>query len=317
MIASAAFLTACKKNEETPLMKQAKQSFGVLPDKMPGSENDTADRIALGQALYMDPRLSVNDSQSCNTCHRIDAKMGGVDNAQFSTGAHGELGGRNAPTVLNAGFQFAQFWDGRAKDLQEQAKGPILNPVEMAMPSPEEVVKKISAIETYQDMFKKAFPGQENPITYDNLGEAIAAFERTLITRDRFDDYMKGDDTALNDEEKAGLELFMNKGCNSCHGGPALGGQMYQKVGVRNPYKNPKDFGRYEVTKKDEDRFFFKVPVLRNIALTAPYFHDGGAATLEEAVMHMAWIQLGEKLTDEEAAKITAFLKTLTDKERL
>jgi cytochrome c peroxidase len=317
LVSAVFFAVSCKgKVEETPLMKQAKGVIQPLPEKMPGAEKDTAERIALGKALYMDNRLSVNDSQSCNTCHRLDNKLGGVDNEKFSPGAHKEMGGRNAPTVLNAGFQLAQFWDGRAKDLQEQAKGPVLNSVEMAMPSPEAVVKKISEVKEYQEMFKKAFPDEKDPLTYDNLAEAIAAFERTLVTHDRFDDYLKGNDSALNDEEKVGLELFMAKGCTACHNGPAIGGQTYQKLGAVNPYSNTKDMGRFDVTKKEEDKFFFKVPVLRNIALTAPYFHDGGVATLEEAVTQMAWLQLGQKLTEEETKKIVAFLNTLTDKER-
>ncbi|RME90937.1 MAG: cytochrome-c peroxidase, partial [Verrucomicrobia bacterium] len=227
------------------LREQAKAVFGVLPDKMPGSENDTPARIELGRKLYFDNRLSVNDSQSCNTCHRLDEKRGGVDNEPTSLGAHGKRGDRNAPTTLNAGFHIAQFWDGRAKDLKEQAKGPVLNPVEMAMPSEEAVVKKLSAIPEYRELFAKAFPDSDPAITYDNMAEAIAAFERTLITRDRFDDFLKGDDQALTAQELKGLETFMTIGCLTCHMSPTIGGNSYQKVGLIHAYENTKDKGRY------------------------------------------------------------------------
>ena len=305
-----------KKAKE--LAKQSKETIGILPDKMPGAENDTAKKIELGKKLYFETKLSINDSQSCASCHKIDEKLGGVDNLQFSPGAKGEFGGRNSPTVLNAGFHIAQFWDGRAKDLKEQAKGPILNPVEMAMPSEKAVIDKISAIEEYQKLFKEAYPESKDPITYDNLADAIAAFERTLITKDKFDDFQKGDLKALNAEELDGLNLFMNElDCTQCHDGPVLGGNGYEKVGVQKPYTSKKDKGRFDVTKNEDDLFKFKVPSLRNIALTNPYFHDGSVVTLEEAVKTMADIQLGETLTDVQTQKIVKFLKTLTDKERL
>ncbi|MFN3246723.1 MAG: cytochrome-c peroxidase, partial [Leptonema sp. (in: bacteria)] len=214
-----------------------------------------------------------------------------------------------------AGFHIAQFWDGRAKDLVEQAKGPILNPVEMAMPSEAAVVKKISAIQEYKDLFPKAFPNEKEAITYENIAKAIAAFESTLITKDRFDDFLKGDAKSLTPEEQKGLKTFMDVGCIQCHNGALLGGNSYQKMGKLNPYET-KDLGRYNVTKKEEDKYMFKVPSLRNVALTAPYFHDGQAKTLEDAVKQMAWLQLNKKLTDEEVQSIVAFLKSLTDKSR-
>lgn len=302
--------------EPQALREQALAIFGVLPDKMPGSENDTPARIELGRKLYFDNRLSVNDSQSCNTCHRLDENRGGVDNEPTSLGAHGKRGDRNAPTTLNAGFHIAQFWDGRAKDLKEQAKGPVLNPVEMAMPSEEAVVKKLSNVPEYRDLFAKAFPGEDPAITYDNMAEAIAAFERTLITRDRFDDFLKGDDQALTAQELKGLETFLNLGCVTCHMGPVIGGNTYQKIGLINPYENTKDKGRYEVTKDEADLYKFKVPTLRNVALTAPYFHDGALKTLEGAIWKMGWMQLGRELNNDEVQAIAAFLRALTDKER-
>jgi cytochrome c peroxidase len=308
----------CKsKDKETQeLIQKANQIFKPLPDKMPGFENVTKEQIELGKLLYFDKRLSVNDQQACNSCHVLDNNGPGVDNKPVSDGAlPGKKGERNSPTVLNAGFHIAQFWDGRAKDLVEQAKGPILNPVEMAMPSEVAVVKKISAIQEYKDLFPKAFPNEKEAITYENIAKAIAAFESTLITKDRFDDFLKGDAKSLTPEEQKGLKTFMDVGCIQCHNGALLGGNSYQKMGKLNPYET-KDLGRYNVTKKEEDKYMFKVPSLRNVALTAPYFHDGQAKTLEDAVKQMAWLQLNKKLTDEEVQSIVAFLKSLTDKSR-
>jgi cytochrome c peroxidase len=217
--------------------------------------------------------------------------------------------------VLNAGFQIAQFWDGRAADLAAQAKGPILNPIEMAMPHEAGVLEKVRATAEYPAAFEKAF-GKADALTYDNLARAIAAFERTLVTRDRFDDFLKGDDQALNSDELKGLDTFMNVGCVACHNGPLLGGNSFQKLGVVNALEKLTDEGRYAVTKDEADRFKFKVPTLRNIALTGPYFHDGETATLEEAVRRMSWHQLGQKLSDEQVRLIVTFLHTLTDKPR-
>ena len=287
-----------------------------LPAKMPGAEKDTPALVALGKKLFLDKRLSTNNSQSCNSCHNVEGKGGGVDNEPTSPGAFGKRGGRNSPTVLNAGLQLAQFWDGRAADLVAQAKGPILNPGEMAMPSETEVVKKIGAAKDYPPLFDQAFSGAGSKISYENIAQAIAAFERTLITRDRFDDFLKGSDKALSALELKGANLFLTTGCTTCHTGPLIGGGMYMKVGLVNPYENTSDLGRFEVTKDNDDKFKFKVPTLRNIALTAPYFHDGKIATLPEAVKKMAWLQLGKELKDDEIKAIVAFLGSLTDKSR-
>lgn len=295
-----------------PLQTQANMFFSPLPKAMPGAENDTPALIELGEKLYMDTRLSVNGTQSCNTCHNVANDGSGVDNLPVSPGAiKGKFGSRNGPTVWNAGFQFAQFWDGREADLKGQAKGPILNPVEMAMPSEQAVVDKISAIEEYQAAFQEAF-NSENAISYDNLAHAIAAFERTLITKDRFDLYLKGDTTALNQQEKNGLQAFISTGCIACHSGPTLGGTMYQKLGLLKPYANQADQGRFDLTQKESDRMMFKVPMLRDIERTAPYYHDGKVATLEEAVKQMASLQLGRDLDDKTTADIVAFLKSMT-----
>jgi cytochrome c peroxidase len=300
--------------EQTELTKNAKQIFGVLPDKMPGSENDTPDLIALGKKLYFETKLSVTGTQSCNTCHDITNGKAGVDNKPTSAGAvAGKLGTRNSPTVLNAGFQFVQFWDGRAKDLKEQAKGPILNPVEMGIVSDKEAVKAIVAVPEYKELFTKAYPPEKKAITFDNIANAIAAFERTLVSKSRYDNYMNGNQTAMTLQEKQGLKTFIDVGCITCHIGNLFGGSMYQKMGLIKPYTNAKDLGRYDFTKNAADKFIFKVPVLRNITLTGPYFHDGAEASLDEAIKTMADINLGKKLKAEEVADIKAFLNALTD----
>jgi cytochrome c peroxidase len=322
LIAMLGLLTAAARASESDagpvsqLRNDALAVSGVLPDKMPGSGLDTPERIELGRRLFFDPRLSANQTMSCNTCHRVDGGRGGVDNEPTSPGAFGKRGDRNAPTVLNAGFHLAQFWDGRAAHLQEQAKGPVLNPVEMAMPSDAEVLKRLGADREYVTLFKLAFPRDKAPMRYDNVAEAIAAFERTLITRDLFDDFLKGDDRALTAREQKGLRLFLEVGCATCHSGPTLGGQTYHKMGLVKPYANAEDTGRFGVTKDEGDKFKFKVPSLRNIALTAPYFHDGRVPQLNEATRTMADLQLGRELSAGETDLLVAFLRALTDKPR-
>ncbi len=292
------------------VMTKAKGIFKQLPRTMPGAEKDTPEIIALGKSLYFDVRLSKENNQSCNTCHVINNNGAGVDNLPTSPGSMVKtIGTRNSPTVLNAGFHFVQFWDGRSPNLKEQAKGPILNPVEMGMPNKKAVEMKIGAISKYKKMFKSA--GMK--ITYDNLAEAIAAFERTLITKDRFDLFLKGNPQALRNNEIEGLLLFIDKGCTTCHTGKLLGGNMYQKMGLLKPYADTTDKGRYEVTNKETDKYMFKVPSLRNVALTAPYFHDGKVTNLKAATILMANIQLGKSLTDDEANKIVSFLESLSD----
>lgn len=302
---------------ESILMRQAKAFFGNLPQTMPGGEKDTPALLALGKMLYFEKGISVNKTQACNDCHRIDEKRGGVDNLPTSPGAVGTLGTRNSPTSLNAGFQISQFWDGRSPDLADQAKGPILNPVEMGMPDAQKVIDTLKEIKVYQKAFSKAFPREKDPITYDNSAKAIAAYERTFITHDRFEQFMAGDENALTEPEKKGLDVFMNQGCIRCHGGPLLGGMLYQKVGIYHHYKNEKDLGRYDVTQNETDKYVFKVAMLRNITLTSPYFHDGDVATLAEAVDLMAWMQLGTELPVEDIDAILRFFTALTDIERV
>ncbi|MCF6238692.1 MAG: c-type cytochrome [Candidatus Marinimicrobia bacterium] len=293
------------------ILDQAKPMFAVIPAKMPGSEHDTPALIELGKKLYLETALSNTDDMSCNTCH--DLSTAGVDNKPTSEGTNGIPGARNSPTVFNAGFHFVQFWDGRAADLNEQAGGPILNPAEMAIPDSATAVAKIKAIPEYDPMFTAAFG--KDAIDYENITEAIAAFERTLITHDRFDDFLGGDLKAMNITEVEGLELFMGKACITCHMGSMLGGSMYQKNGLIKPYKDLTDEGRFEATGLEQDKFMFKVPSMRNVALTGPYFHDGGVASLEETIIMMGDMQLMMQITEAEAAKIASFLATMNGKQ--
>ena len=296
------------------LFKKAVRYFEPLPELMPGAENDSPDKIELGRKLFFDKRLSVNNTQSCSSCHRLDKGFAGVDNLPTSPGAKGQLGNRNSPTVLNAGFQSSQFWDGRAENLVEQAKGPILNPVEMGMPSEQAVVDKLEAIVEYQAEFNNTFPKLRPALTYHNIAEAIAAFERTLLRPSRFDDYLRGNADALSKVEKQGLETFIKLNCVSCHDGNMLGGVALEKLGQEQPYANQSDQGVYDITRNEADHMVFKVAPLRNVALTAPYFHDGKVATLEEAVRLMGQLQLGMELSEKQVNDMVSFLKTLSDK---
>jgi cytochrome c peroxidase len=305
---------APEKVVEAPPMEAAAPKhvamFGVLPENMYKGDAPSAEMIDLGRQLYYETRMSKNHDLSCNSCHMLDKY--GVDNKPTSSGHKGQLGGRNSPTAYNAALHIAQFWDGRAADVEAQAKGPVLNPIEMAMPSEEAVVGVLKSIPGYRDAFKAAFPGQEMPITYDNMAIAIGAFERGLVTKNSaFDKYLAGDVSALTEGQVAGLDLFVETGCTTCHMGATMGGQMYQKLGLVNPYES-KDQGRKEVTGNDADALMFKVPSLRNIDMTGPYFHDGSIATLDEAVRLMAHHQLGKDLDAAQVASIVEFLKSAT-----
>ncbi len=265
--------------------------------------------VELGKQLYFDPRLSKSGFISCNSCHNLS--MGGTDNIKTSIGHNWQEGPINAPTVLNSSLNVAQFWDGRAADLKAQAGGPIANPGEMGF-SHTLAVGMLQTIPGYVTQFKKAFGSDQ--IDIDKVTKAIAAFEETLVTpNSRFDKWLRGDKKALTANELAGYKLFKETGCIACHNGPAVGGNSFQKMGQVEPYKasSPAE-GRSAVTGKDADRFNFKVPTLRNVEMTYPYFHDGAANTLPEAVDTMARIQLGKKFTPEENAAVVAFLKTLT-----
>jgi cytochrome c peroxidase len=292
------------------LREQARGIFGVLPADAPNPANPiTPEKIELGRMLFFEPRITESRKLSCNACHGLDTF--GVDNEPTSIGHEGQRGERNSPTVYNAALHIAQFWDGRAKDVEEQAKGPVLNPVEMAMPSEAEVIARLEAIPGYKPLFNAAFPGQADPITFDNVALAIAAFERKLVTPGPFDAFLQGDDAALTSAQLQGLQTFIDTGCITCHNGATVGGQMFQKLGLVIPYET-KDTGREKLTGNPAERFVFKVPSLRNVAKTQPYFHDGSIATLDQAIRLMAHHQLGKQLDDAQIASIAAFLEALT-----
>jgi cytochrome c peroxidase len=266
-------------------------------------------QVELGKKLYFDPRLSKSGFISCNSCHNLS--MGGTDNLKTSIGHNWQQGPINAPTVLNSSLNVAQFWDGRAADLKAQAGGPIANPGEMAF-THTLAIDVLTSIPEYVMEFKQVFGTDK--ITIDEVTQAIAEFEKTLVTPNaRFDQWLLGDKNVLSQEELAGYKLFKESGCVSCHNGEAVGGNSFQKMGVMEPYKakSPAE-GLSAVTGKDADRFKFKVPTLRNVEMTYPYFHDGEAETLTEAVDVMGRLQLGKKFSDKENAQIVAFLKTLT-----
>jgi cytochrome c peroxidase len=260
--------------------------------------------------LYFENRLSKSGTISCNSCHKLDNY--GVDGERTSLGHDGKRGTRNSPTVYHAGGYFAQFWDGRAATLEEQAVGPIVNPVEMGMAGARDVEHALRSIPEYRAHFAAAFPQQGEPVTYANVGKAIGAFEQRLVTRSRWDDFLDGNKSALTAKEMQGLRVFTNVGCMVCHTGELLGGSMFAKVGVVEEWNNQTDQGRYEVTHNETDRMMFKVPTLRNVAKTAPYFHDASASTLEQAVDMMGRHQLGLELTQSERDAIVAWLSALT-----
>jgi cytochrome c peroxidase len=287
------------------------QLFRPLPDVMPSAANPiTEEKITLGRMLYYEPRLSKSQEISCNSCHMLDRY--GVDGQTTSDGHKGQRGERNAPTVYNAAGHFVQFWDGRAPDVEAQAKGPVMNPVEMAMPSEKQVVVVLKSMPEYVEAFKRAFPEDKDPVTYDNMAKAIGAFERKLVTPSRWDRFLRGDQTALTNEEKAGFDAYMEAGCQACHSGTYLGGDHYQRLGLIKPWPDTSDTGREKVTKSEADRMIFKVPSLRNIERTAPYYHNGKVETLEQAVSRMAEYQLGKTLTDAQVRSIVTWLRTLT-----
>ena len=297
----------------------------ALPDKAPEPANNptTAEKVELGRMLYFDPRFSATGTVSCNTCHNL--MLGGEDNRNFSMGVHGQMGGRSAPTVWNAAFASTQFWDGRAATLEEQAKGPVVNPVEMGMSETETAMDRVRAIPGYKPYFERAFGG-DDPMTVDNAAKAVAAFERTMITPNSpYDRFVKGDSAALDEQQQRGMKTFADTGCTACHSGAAFSGPAlpagqgffmkfpaFEDNDYVGKYEFLKDQGRFDVTGKESDRHLFKVPTLRNIALTAPYFHNGSVATLDEAVRVMAKTQLNKDLSDQQVVDTVAFLNALT-----
>lgn len=296
-------------------------TMGVAPEfstfvlqPLPTRTDANPARAALGKTLFHDTRLSRDNTVSCATCH--DLAKGGTDRLKFSKGVRDQAGPINSPTVYNSHFNFVQFWDGRARDLKEQAGGPVTNPKEMDAEW-NMVIARLRQDPAIHRAFASAY---RDGVTPSNVQDAIAEFEKTLVTsRSRFDRYLRGEKAALNDSERAGLALFLDKGCQSCHMGKNLGGQSFEKMGAQRDYFADRggvtdaDLGRFNVTRRDQDRYYLKVPTLRNVELTYPYFHDGSTSDLAEAVRTMGRYQLGESLTKAEVDRLTAFLKTLTD----
>jgi len=307
----------------TQLQQTAQAMFAPLPAVVDNPDNPvTEEKVELGKMLYYDPRLSLSGFVSCNSCHNLATY--GVDNLPTSIGHRWALGPRNSPTVLNAALHASQFWDGRAADLEEQAQGPILNPIEMAIPNEGFAVERIASMPGYVDLFEQAFPDAAEPVTYVSIADAIAAFERTLTTPDRFDDFLHGDLDALSSEELEGLQVFINYGCAGCHGGAALGGSVLARFGMVEAYWEatrefvtidsptmPMDVGRFAVTQDPADLYVFKTPSLRNITRTYPYFHDGSVWSLEDATQIMARVQLGREIPPDDMAAMMAFYQTL------
>jgi cytochrome c peroxidase len=297
----------------------------ALPDVAPAPADNptTPEKVELGRMLYFDPRFSETGTVSCNSCHNL--MLGGEDNRAVSMGVHGKTGGRSAPTVWNSAFASSQFWDGRAATLEDQAKGPVVNPVEMGMRDVEKAMDRVRAIPGYKPYFVEAF-GEKDPLTVDNAAKAVAAFERTMITPDSpYDRFVKGDKSALSEQQQRGMQTFAEVGCVSCHSGAAFSGPSmpagsgffmkfptFADSKYVKQYDLTKDKGRYDVTGKDADMHLFKVPTLRNIALTAPYFHNGAVKTLDEAVKVMAGTQLNKTLSDAQVEDLVAFLNGLT-----
>ncbi|MEW6165748.1 MAG: cytochrome-c peroxidase [Pseudomonadota bacterium] len=282
----------------------------LLP--LPPAPELPAGKVALGERLFFDKRLSADDSLACAGCH--DFARGGTDRLPVSAGVGGKTGPINAPTVFNAALNFVQFWDGRAASLEEQAAGPVHNPLEMAS-SWEQVVAKLKSDAAYVAAFRQVYA--DRGITGATIVDAIATYERTLLTESRFDRFLRGERTALSPLERTGYQRFLDYGCASCHQGALLGGNMFQRFGVMDDYFAGReiaaaDLGRFNVTDREEDRHVFKVPGLRNVAVTAPYFHDASAASLEQAVVVMARYQIGRDMPDEDVTAIVAFLRSLT-----
>lgn len=318
-----------------PLRERAKGLFEAIPATPPPLHGRaaTAEMVALGKMLYFDPRISEHYDISCSTCHNIG--MGGVDGRASAFGHAGQLGGRKVLTVLNAVFNKSQFWDGRAADLEEQVAasvmafpgamlktrgGPIILGPEQTSATKVHAVDRLRAIPGYVEAFATAFPGEADPIVYANIARAIAVFESTLITPGApFDRWLEGDDAALTEGQKKGLAIFIDKGCSNCHNGINIGGGMYARFGaVRAPgpeFLPPDDLGRFAITRDIADKYVFKVPTLRNITLTAPYFHNGQVWNLKRAVAVMGDTQLGQTLSDEDIARIVDFLESLTGRQ--
>jgi cytochrome c peroxidase len=302
--------------DDDVLLKDARGLFAPLPKDMATAARPiTPALVELGRALYFDPRMSVDGTASCARCHQ-PALYGG-DALTKSHGHHDRLNARNAPTVLNAALQIKQHWTGNREDVEDQATKALTGPASYGNPNFDAPMARLKAIAAYQPLFQAAFPGDSSPITPENWGRAIGAYERTLVSRSRFDEFLDGRQDALSASERNGLRTFIDTGCVTCHNGVGIGGGEFKKFGVVEDYwkatgSQDADEGRALDTKKAEDRFFFKVPTLRNVAMTGPYFHDGSVSSLEATVRIMARVQLGVTLSVKDAQSIVAFLGSLT-----
>jgi cytochrome c peroxidase len=298
------------------LLSKAQQSFGPLPKLMESDQNPvTPEKVRLGKTLFYETRISIDGTVSCVRCHPFS--LYGADGLRVSIGNHDKVNPRNAPTVLNAASQISAHWIGNRASVEDQAKQSVIGPPAFGMIKYEDVENRLKKYKEYVELFKKAFPVDKEPVTVDNFAKAIGAFERTLVTPSPFDSYLNGKKTALTIGQKMGLKQFIDMGCGGCHSGTYLGGQMYQKFGIVEPYwkytKSEKiDEGRFVVTKKEADKYVFKVPVLRNVAKTLPYFHDGSVDSLATAIIIMGKVQLGKDITASQADSIVAFMKSLT-----
>jgi cytochrome c peroxidase len=303
-------------NGDEELLMKARRIFNPLPKVIVSEKNPvTAEKINLGKILLYETRISVDGTVSCVRCHPIS--LYGADGLRKAIGNNCKINPRNSPTLFNAAGQISAHWIGNRADVEDQARQSVTGPPSFGMPSLEAVEKRLKEIKGYGDLFKKAFPGDTNPITVDNFAKAVGAFERTLVTPSPFDAFLEGKNEALSEQEKRGLRTFIQVGCTVCHSGTYVGGQMYQKFGRVEPYWNltkseTVDEGRYAVTKNEIDKFVFKVPVLRNVAKTAPYFHDGSVDKLEDAVIIMDKAQFGRDLQRTQVEDITSFLQSLT-----
>ena len=303
-------------NADNEPLKQARQIFGTLPKVMESEKNSvTPEKVELGKILFYETRISVDGTASCSRCHPMG--LYAADGLKKSVGNNCKVNARNAPTVLNAAGQISAHWIGNRTSVEDQAKQSVIGPASFGMPSYEAVEKILKESKEYNDLFSKAFPGEKDPVNIDNFAKAIGAFERTLVTPSPFDAFLNGDEESLTKQQKQGLKIFMDLGCSGCHTGPFIGGQIYQKFGIVEPYwkytKNETiDEGRFEATKQEPDKYVFKVPLLRNVEKTAPYFHDGSVARLEDTVRIMGKVQLGKDLDKPQLEDICAFLQSLT-----
>lgn len=321
MAVQGVFGSAIEASAEEPLktdaqlLAAAQKQFRPLPKDAATADNPvTPERVSLGRKLFFDPRISDDGTVSCHRCHL--ASLYGCDGLAGSIGAHDFHAPRNAPTVLNSALQLAIHWRGELKTVEEQAQKALIGPA-FANKDYATVVARLKAIPGYAEPFQKAFPDDSNPISEKNWGKAIGAYERTLVTPSRFDDYLVGKSDSLSPAERHGLQLFLSVGCADCHNGVGIGGGSFEKFGVVEEYwkataSKKNDQGRKDVTQQDSDQYVFKVAILRNVAMTAPYFHDGSVKNLPDAVKVMSRVQIGRVLSDDEATAIVAFLQALT-----